>query len=209
MAGVLIASIASGRLIARTGRYKIYPVVGTALLTLGMFLLSRLTAGTSHVLSSAYMLVVGIGLGLVMQVVVLVAQNAAPPQDVGVATSTNTFFRTIGGSIGVAVFGAIFSSRLSHELVARLPKAALAGFDPHALQAAPARIRALPPSVRTGFMDAFAASLSTVFLCGMALAAVSFLWTLLLPEVELRTSHGQEEDASAVAPAPQGQEVLA
>ncbi|MFL5896683.1 MAG: MDR family MFS transporter [Thermoleophilaceae bacterium] len=188
MAGVLTASIASGRLISATGRYKIYPVIGTALLTLGMFLLSRLDAGTSHVLSSLYMVVVGVALGLVFQVVVLVAQNSAPPRDVGVATSTNTFFRTIGGSIGVAVFGAIFSSRLGHELVARLPRSALAGFDPHSLQAAPARIRALPPQVRHGFMDAFAASLSTVFLVGMALAAVSFFWTLLLPEVELRGS---------------------
>ena len=207
MAGVLSASIISGRLISTTGRYKIYPVAGTALLTVGMFLLSRLTSGTSHLVSSVFMLVVGVGLGLVFQVVVIVAQNSAPPQDVGVATSTNTFFRTIGGSIGVALFGAIFSSRLSHELVARLPKAALAGFDPHALQAAPARIRALPPNVRAGFMDAFASSLSTVFLVGMALSAVGFLWTLLLPEVELRTVAGAPEPAAA--PAPQPEAVLA
>jgi EmrB/QacA subfamily drug resistance transporter len=190
MFGVLAASIVSGRLISHTGRYRPYPIAGTALLTFGMFLLSRLDTDTPRLVSSAYMLVVGIGLGLVFQVVVLVAQNSAPPEDVGVATSTNTFFRTIGGSIGVALFGAIFSSRLTHELVARLPKAALAGFDPHALQAAPARIRALPPHVRDGFMQAFAASLSTVFLWGMALAAVSFFWTLLLPEVELRTTTG-------------------
>ena len=131
--------------------------------------------------------VVGIGLGLVFQVVVLVAQNSAPPGDVGVATSTNTFFRTIGGTIGVALFGAIFSSRLVHALMARVPAKALAGFDPHALQAAPSRIAALPPNVRHGFMDAFAASLSTVFLFGTALALVSFFWTLLLPEVPLRT----------------------
>jgi hypothetical protein len=123
-----------------------------------------------------------------MQVLILVAQNSARPQDVGVATSTNTFFRSIGGSIGVALFGAIFASRLATEIVARLPKSALAGFDPSALQAAPARIHALPPAVRVGFENAFAASLNTVFLWGTALAALAFLWTLLLPEVPLRTA---------------------
>jgi EmrB/QacA subfamily drug resistance transporter len=188
MAGVLGASITSGRLISRSGRYKRFPLIGTALLTLGMFLLSTLKPDTSHVVSSLYMLVVGVGLGCVMQVLILVAQNSAKPQDVGVATSTNTFFRSIGGSIGVALFGAIFSSRLAEEIVARLPKSALAGFDPSSLEAAPARIRALPPAVRIGFMDAFAAALNTVFLWGTALAALAFLWTLLLPEVPLRTT---------------------
>ncbi|MEA2425402.1 MAG: hypothetical protein QOH13_1812 [Thermoleophilaceae bacterium] len=188
MAGVLGASITAGRLISRSGRYKRFPVIGTALLTLGMFLLSTLKTDTSHVLSSLYMLIVGVGLGCVMQVLILVAQNSARPQDVGVATSTNTFFRSIGGSIGVALFGAIFASRLATEIVARLPKSALAGFDPSALQAAPARIHALPPAVRVGFENAFAASLNTVFLWGTALAALAFLWTLLLPEVPLRTA---------------------
>jgi EmrB/QacA subfamily drug resistance transporter len=195
MVGVLTASIASGRRISHSGRYKIYPVVGTGVLVIGMYLLSRLDANTGHVTSSIYMAVVGVGLGLVFQVVVLVAQNSASPRDVGVATSTNTFFRTIGGSIGVAVFGAIFASRLTDELVERVPKKALAGFDPHALQAAPAKILALEPAVRDRFMDAFAAALSTVFLFGAALAAVSFLWTLLLPEVELRTAAGVAQPA--------------
>lgn len=133
------------------------------------------------------------------------------------ATSTNTFFRSIGGSIGVALFGAIFSSRLADELVARLPKSALAGFDPSSLQAAPGRIRALPPAVRTGFMDAFAAALNTVFLWGTALAVIAFLWTLLLPEVPLRTTpgigepegevFGMAEDPSASAVAAEEQPV--
>jgi EmrB/QacA subfamily drug resistance transporter len=193
MAGVLGASITSGRLISRSGRYKRFPVIGTALLTLGMYLLSTLKPDTSYVVTSLYMLIVGIALGCVMQVLILVAQNSARPQDVGVATSTSTFFRSIGGSIGVALFGAIFSSRLASEIVARLPKSALAGFDPSSLQAAPARIRALPPPVRTGFMDAFAAALHTVFLAGTALAAVAFFWTLLLPEVPLRTTSGAGE----------------
>jgi hypothetical protein len=153
-----------------------------------MFLLSTLDTHTSQVAVSAYMLIVGVGIGCVMQVLILVAQNSARPEDVGVATSTNTFFRSIGGSIGVAVFGAIFSSQLASELVSRLPKAALAGFDPSSLQAAPARIHALPPAVHIGFTDSFAAALDTVFLWGTVLAAAAVLWTLLLPEVPLRTT---------------------
>src|SRR3954464_4611194 len=112
MAGLLTASILSGRAISRIGRYKIFPVVGTAVTTLGLFLLSRLEVETAPWLASVYMLVVGIGIGLVMQVLVLAVQNCAPPKDIGVATSAATFFRSMGGSLGVALFGAIFASRL-------------------------------------------------------------------------------------------------
>ena len=116
MAGLLAASIVSGRIISRIGRYKAFPIAGTAITAVGMFLLSRLEVGTAPWVASLYMLVVGIGIGLVMQVLVLVVQNAAPRRDVGVATSTATFFRSMGGSLGVAVFGAIFASRLTSEL---------------------------------------------------------------------------------------------
>ncbi|HET6551809.1 MAG TPA: MDR family MFS transporter, partial [Solirubrobacter sp.] len=108
MAGLLGASISSGRAITRIGRYKAFPIAGTAVTTVGMFLLSRLALDTPPWLASVYMLVVGIGIGLVMQVLVLAVQNCSPPRDVGVATSTATFFRSMGGSLGVALFGAIF-----------------------------------------------------------------------------------------------------
>ena len=105
MLGLLTASVASGRVISRIGRYRIFPIIGTATLVVGMFLLSRLGTGTAPWVASVYMLIVGVGIGLVMQVLVLVVQNDAAPENIGVATSTSTFFRSVGGSFGVAIFG--------------------------------------------------------------------------------------------------------
>jgi MFS family permease len=114
--GLLVASVASGRVITRIGRYKAFPIAGTAILAVGMFLLSRLEVDTPHWVASADMAVVGIGIGLVMQVLVLAVQNDAPPGDIGVATSTATFCRSMGGSFGVAVLGAIFAAHLTDRL---------------------------------------------------------------------------------------------
>ena len=116
MFGLLTASILSGRAITRIGRYKPFPIAGTAVTTVGLFLLSHLEVDTPPWVASVYMLIVGVGLGLVMQVIVLVVQNDVEPRDIGVATSTATFFRSMGGSLGVALFGAIFATRLTSEL---------------------------------------------------------------------------------------------
>ena len=116
MAGVLIASIGSGQVITRIGRYKVFPIVGTALMAVGMLLLSRLDVGTSMALADLYMLVLGLGLGFVMQVLVLAVQNAVDYENLGVATSTATLFRSMGGAIGVPIFGAIFANQLASEL---------------------------------------------------------------------------------------------
>src|SRR6476619_5056329 len=113
MAGVLVASIGSGQLITRSGRYKVFPIVGTALMVVGLLLLSRLDVTTSTLLADAYMLVLGLGLGFVMQVLVLAVQNAVSYENLGVATSTATLFRSMGGTIGVPIFGAIFSNQLA------------------------------------------------------------------------------------------------
>jgi MFS family permease len=121
MAGVLVTSIASGNLISRTGRYRPFPIAGTAIAAVAIFLLSRLAVSTPIWLGALYMLVLGLGLGMVMQVLVLAAQNAVPYEMLGVATSGATLFRQIGGAIGVSIFGAIFANRLSAELAARLP----------------------------------------------------------------------------------------
>src|SRR5690606_17743908 len=110
MAGITSASIASGRIITRTGRYKVWPVAGTAVAAVGMLLLSRLQPDTSRLASSLYMAVLGVGIGMVMQTLILAAQNAVDVRDMGVVSSTTTFFRSMGGSFGVAIFGAIFSS---------------------------------------------------------------------------------------------------
>src|SRR6478752_6709867 len=114
MAGLLVTAVLSGRTISRIGRYRPFPIAGTAVLVVGMFLLSLLGVDTPPWVASAYMVVVGVGLGLVMQVLVLVVQNDARPEDIGVATSSATFFRSMGGAFGVALFGTIFASRLTH-----------------------------------------------------------------------------------------------
>ncbi len=116
MAGVLIGSIGSGQVITATGRYKAFPIAGTAIAAVGMFLLSRLDAGTSVLYAAVAMFVMGLGLGLVMQVLVLAVQNAVDYAELGVATSGATLFRSMGGSLGTAVLGAIFTNRLTHEL---------------------------------------------------------------------------------------------
>jgi MFS family permease len=189
MGGLLVAAIASGRAITRFGRYKVYPVVGTVVLVLGMYLLSRLTVESDAWVASVYMAIVGIGLGLVMQVLVLIVQNDARPQDMGVVTSTATFFRSVGGSFGVALFGAIFASRLANELT-RLPADVVARLgDVGAID--PARAKELPPEVRADFLQVFANALHGVFLWGMAIAIVPAVLAWFLKEVPLRTTLGR------------------
>ena len=186
MAGLLIASITSGRLITRIGRYKAFPIAGAAITASGMFLLSRLEVDTPPDLASVYMLVVGVGIGLVMQVLILVVQNDAPARDVGVATASATFFRSMGGSLGVALLGAIFASRLTHELT-RLPgdaAARLAG----GVNISPDEVHALPLAVRHDFLLAFVDALQSVFLVGAAVTALAFALSWLLKEVPLRAS---------------------
>jgi EmrB/QacA subfamily drug resistance transporter len=203
MAGLLTASVTSGRLISRLGRYKAFPVAGTAVTALGMYLLSRLEVGTQPWLASVYMLVVGVGIGLVMQVLVLAVQNDAPARNIGVATSTATFFRSMGGSLGVAVFGAIFASRLSSELAGIPGASGLSG----GANIRPDQVHALPPAVRHDFLLAFVDALQPVFLVGAAITAVAFLLALLLREVPLRkTTHATGEyaavDTVGASPAP-------
>jgi EmrB/QacA subfamily drug resistance transporter len=201
MVGLLTASILSGRAISRLGRYKAFPIAGTAVLVLGMYLLSLLAVDTPSWVASAYMVVVGVGLGLVMQVLVLVVQNDARPQEIGVATSTATFFRSVGGAFGVAIFGTIFASRLSHRL-AGLPRSVTAHLG-SGVHLNPAQIRHLPPPVHAEFLSAFAHSLHGVFLFGMALALVPFVLSWFLKEVPLRTTIARA--AEGAPPEPSGQ----
>jgi EmrB/QacA subfamily drug resistance transporter len=195
MAGLLAASVTSGRIITRVGRYRAFPIAGTAITTIGMFLLSRLEVDTAPWLASVYMLVVGVGIGLVMQVIVLAVQNDAPARDVGVATSTATFFRSMGGSLGVALLGAIFASRLAGELKS-LPGDAAARLG-GGVNISPAEVHALPPGIRHDFLLAFVHALQPVFLVGAGLTAVTFLLSLLLKEVPLRATTPGEADLEA------------
>jgi MFS family permease len=181
MAGVLITSIGSGRIISRVGRYRPFPIIGTAIMTLGLRLLATLGTHTAVWVTVIYMLVLGLGLGLVMQVLVLAAQNAVDHRNLGVATSGTTLFRSIGGSIGVSLFGAIFTGRLVDNLRAASPAAAIL---PSAT--APATIQALPNTTRSLYQLAFTAALHPVFLYATIIGAVGFVLTWFLKEVPLR-----------------------
>jgi EmrB/QacA subfamily drug resistance transporter len=203
MAGLLTASILSGRVISRIGRYKPFPIAGTAITTVGMFLLSRLDVDTPPWVASVYMLVVGVGIGLVMQIIILVVQNDAPARDVGVATSTATFFRSVGGSLGVALFGAIFASRLAHGLMSLPPS--VAARVSGGINIRPDEVHAMPPGARHQFLVAFVDALQPVFLVGAGCTAVAFVLACLLKEVPLRaTPHSPAELAADEAVAPEG-----
>ena len=189
MLGVLTASIIGGQLISKYGRYKVFPIVGTAVMSVGLLLLSRLGPGSSTWTASAYMLVVGIGIGMVMQVLVLAVQNSVDHRLMGVATSGAILFRQIGGSIGVALFGAIFANRLAGNLAERLPGVGLPK------SANPEAVQQLPPAIHDAYVSAFAASLQPVFVVGAAVGVAAFLLTWLLREMPLRHSTGAAETA--------------
>jgi MFS family permease len=190
MAGLLTASIASGQLISRRGRYKIFPVVGSAVLTGGLLLLSRLGPHTTLPVASVYMFVVGLGIGLVMQVLVVAVQNAVPYSRLGVATSTATFFRTIGGAFGVSILGAVFNNRVISEVSkAHLPAAALRSIVSGSnIIVNPAKIDNLPPAIRAPLVAAFGHSLQTVFLVAVPFAVLAFALGWLMKEIPLRTT---------------------
>ena len=186
MAGLLVVSIASGQVIARTGKYRFFPIAGTAVMTLGLYLLSLMSPTSSPVTDALSMLVLGMGLGGVMQVLVIIVQNGVPHSELGVATSGATFFRSIGGSFGTAIFGAIFSNVLIGNLASHLHGVSLpAGFS--AADVTPAALSHLPAAVHAGFVQGYSESIQTVFLIAVPIAFLAFLATWLIPQVELRT----------------------
>ena len=187
--GLLITSIGSGQLIARTGRYKVYPIVGTAVLCIALYLLSTLDEHTSTALTSTYFFLLGISLGLILQVLVIAVQNSADYSDLGAATSGVTFFRSIGGSFGVSVFGAIFSNRLASELASALHGVPLPiGFDIARAAADPELLKKLPPAIRAAVQHAYSLALHPVFLAAIPVAFVAFVLSWFLREVPLRTT---------------------
>jgi EmrB/QacA subfamily drug resistance transporter len=176
MLGLLGASIVAGRAVTRTGRYRRYPIAGTIITSVGMLLLATLDASSSRTESGVYMVVCGIGLGLTMQLIVLASQNAVPVADLGVATSAVNFFRSIGGSVGVALFGALFNSRL-HD--------ALSGAE--ALR--PEQVQALPDAARAVYVADFADALTATFAFSVPLLLVAVALAVAQRELPLRTSH--------------------
>ncbi|MER7245004.1 MDR family MFS transporter [Kribbella sp. NPDC000426] len=180
--GLLVASIVTGQTISKTGRYRLFPIVGTILIGVGLFLLSLLDNSTPYVVTAGYMVVLGLGVGLCMPVPTVVVQSTVDYTDLGVATSGVSFLRTMGSSFGVAVFGSIYS----HQLPVHLAEAVKAtGADPRVVTTVEG-VRKLPESMRSAVTAAYADSLHTVFLWAVPVAALGFITALLLKEVPLR-----------------------
>jgi EmrB/QacA subfamily drug resistance transporter len=186
MGGLLITSIASGQLISRTGKYKPFPIAGTAIMVVGLSLLSTMDAQTSRLEASAFMFILGLGLGLVMQVLVLAVQNSVGYEDLGVATSGATLFRSIGGAVGTSILGSIFASRLAAELTALLPPGTTAGARAAAAHANPAALAKLPAPLHAAYVHAFTNALNAVFVVAAAVAGFAFLLSWLLEQRPLR-----------------------
>ncbi|MFI5794256.1 MFS transporter [Streptomyces sp. NPDC051677] len=200
MGGIVGSSVLSGQLITHTGRYKIYPVLGSALAALGMWLLSRLEADTPRLQYSLWMAVLGAGIGLVMPVLVLAVQNSVRPTDLGTATSANTYFRQIGGSVGAAVFGTLFADRLADALREGLPARAGAGLpDPESLT--PQLVHALPPALRDAYIRAYADAMPRIFLYLVPVLVLGLLIACFLKEKPLVSHNAAETElASATTP---------
>lgn len=207
MAGLLVASIGSGQLISRTGRYKRFPIMGTAIAAVGLLLLSRLEPGTGSLEAGLYMLVLGVGLGFVMQVLVLAVQNAVPYSQLGVATSAATLFRSIGGSLGTAILGAIFANRLASELASSLPSDGGAAAGLASGHVDPAQLKELSPALHDTYVHSFTDSISSVFLIAAAVVTIAFLLSWFLEERPLRKTIEDRDVGDAFA-APQDTDSL-
>ncbi|HEX4254254.1 MAG TPA: DHA2 family efflux MFS transporter permease subunit [Streptosporangiaceae bacterium] len=194
--GLLVSSIGSGRIVSATGRYKIFPILGTAIGTVGMGLLSRLSATSTRVENGIYMAVLGFGIGLVMQILVLVVQNAAPREDLGSATAANNYFRQIGGTVGSGIVGAAFASRLTSKIShSHLPPGAAAKLG-NVQALTPEKLDALPKAVHSALVAAYAYALPPIFLALVPVLAAAFVLSFFLKEKRLRTTVGPEDAAA-------------
>ncbi|MFP7834504.1 DHA2 family efflux MFS transporter permease subunit [Marisediminicola sp. LYQ134] len=200
MAGLIGTSIASGILITRTGKYKIYPIVGTLLTAAAMVAMTTLTAETPIWLICVFLFFFGAGLGLIMQVVVLVVQNSVDASQLGTATSTNNYFREVGAALGVAVFGTIFTNRLTSNLTGVFTEAGASSADAAAATSTldPAVLNALPDAIREGVVAAYADALAPVFWYLLPFIAISFVLALFLKQIPLSDVAGLVARGEAV-----------
>ncbi|WP_289735497.1 MFS transporter [Streptomyces macrolidinus] len=197
MAGVVGASVVCGQLVSTTGHYRVYPVLGSAVSAVGMWLLSRLDVDTSRLAYSIWMAVLGTGIGMVMPVLILAVQNSARPADLGAATSANNYFRQIGGSVGAAVFGTLFANRLSDALRDRLPSGAEL---PDAQSITPQLVHALPPALRRAYVDAYADAMPRIFLYLVPVLVLGLLIAFFLKEKPLVSHNASAESPLTATP---------
>ncbi|MCX4844093.1 MFS transporter [Streptomyces sp. NBC_00893] len=195
MGGIVIASVVSGQLISRTGRYRIHPILGSGLAAVGMWLLSRLETDTPRLEYSIAQAVLGIGIGLIMPVLVLAVQNSVAPADIGSATSANNYFRQIGGSVGAAVFGTLFAGRLADALAVRLPSGADLP-DPESIT--PQLVHAMEPALRDSYIQAYADAMPRIFLYLVPVLALGLFFAFFLKEKPLVSHHSPESAAESV-----------
>jgi|CZKW01.1.fsa_nt_gi EmrB/QacA subfamily drug resistance transporter len=196
MLGSTVTSLIAGQVTSRSGRYKILPIIGGAIMAVGMYLLTHLGPDTSRLTSGMYFVVLGIGMGFLMQITTLIAQNSVSPRDMGVASSSRAFFQQIGGSIGVAMFGAIFTRRLTAALSARLPGAHVSAAGG---QVDPATVNHLPAVIRDGVFYAISHAVDGVFLWALPASVAVFVLACCIKEIPLRGR--AEPSGEAAAPA--------
>jgi EmrB/QacA subfamily drug resistance transporter len=199
---LLTCAIFSGRRISATGRYRIFPIVGTALITVALTLMSRLRSDSSWLELSLYMVLAGAGMGLVMQVVTLAVQNSVAYRDMGTATAAVNFFRSMGGALGVAIFGTILSNRLNIYLPRFLPAGEPTGFEGGRLRVSPEQLRALPEAVHSGVQQAFAHAVADTFLWAAPVALTAFALSWLLKEIPLRRQAPAADPTETAEPSP-------
>jgi EmrB/QacA subfamily drug resistance transporter len=224
VAAMMVASLSSGQFTARTGRYKILPVIGSVLMVLGLLLMTRIGADTPLWQADIYMMVFGLGLGLNMQSIVLAMQNAVEPRDMGVATSAVTFFRQVGGTLGTAIFLSILFTRAATNIPHEYAKAAGTPAFREAAAAHPEQLKSLQGGASindTSFVQhlvrplahpylvGFSDAMDTVFLVGALVLVLSFVLSLMLKEIPLRMMSGQQaqQAQTAAAAAPEGVDV--
>ncbi len=206
MAGIMPASIIGGRIISKIGKYKAFPIAGTAIAAFGMFLMSRLTETTGAAERGVYMFVLGLGMGLVMPVLTLAVQNALPFKDIGTGTSANLFFRNMGGSFGTAIFGAVLINRFNHYAAIDLPKGAglSGGGSPNGLsRKALDALNVQHPGVEAAILHVFVQAMSVVFLVAAATMLVAWVLSLFLKQVPLRAMGAPAPEGAVEGGAPQ------
>jgi EmrB/QacA subfamily drug resistance transporter len=203
MGAAMVVSLFVGRAITATGKYKIYPVIGGVGMAVGMYLLSTMGIDTPSWQTGVYIAVLGLGMGFLMQTTMLIAQNSVEQKDLGVSSSATTFFRSIGGSFGVSLFGAIFNNHLLSNLTDRFGPAAAAQVAKGGTQMNPAALARMPDAMRGGLLESLASSISGVFLWAIAFAVVVPILAVFIKEIPLRdgNSVAKAKEEEAVSPA--------